>query len=255
MNSSNLLSSLRQHPLILPVYLPTFLVSLAGGILTPVLPLFLRDFGMGYGVVGLVLSGQAIGMLVCDLPGGMILRRLGQRQAMILGFSLFALSTTGLFWARSIPEVFFYRLLSGAGFSVLAVARHSYITDSAMLGVRGRAVALFGGVNRIGSFSGPVIGGLIASAFSLRVPLLFSGALIGLALIVVFFFLPQTPLTTNQVKGSLKSYFRELVVVARNNNRVLATVGVGLLFAQMVRTGRGVIVPLYGADVLGSDVV
>ena len=73
-------TSIRNHPLIFPVYLPTFLISLAGGILTPVLPLFLRDFDVGYGLVGLVLSGQAIGMLVADIPSGMVLRWLGQRS-------------------------------------------------------------------------------------------------------------------------------------------------------------------------------
>ena len=66
--SLNKAETLRQHPLILPVYLPTFLISLAGGIMTPVLPLYLREFEVGYGLVGLVLSGQAIGMLISDIP-------------------------------------------------------------------------------------------------------------------------------------------------------------------------------------------
>ena len=73
------ISALRQHPLILPVYLPTFLISLAGGIMIPVLPLYLREFEVGYGLVGLVLSGQALGMLIGDIPSGMAMRWMGQR--------------------------------------------------------------------------------------------------------------------------------------------------------------------------------
>jgi MFS family permease len=245
---------IRQHPLILPVYLPTFLMSLAGGILTPVLPLYLRDFGAGYGLVGLVLSGQAIGMLVSDIPSGMILRRLGQRRAMILGFSIVTLSTIALFWTRSTPEVLLYRLVSGVGFSILGVARHAYIAENAAIGIRGRAVALFGGINRIGRFSGPALGGIIGSALSLRVPFLFAGGLIGLALVIVIIVVPRTALTTLRERSSLKSYIDELVVTARNQYHILTTVGIGQLFAQMVRTGRGVFIPLYGADVLGLNV-
>lgn len=246
--------NLRQHPLILPIYLPTFLISLAGGILTPVLPLFLRDFGADYGLVGLVLSGQAIGMLVSDVPSGMVLRRLGQRRAMIAGLGLVFLSTMVLFWSRSVPEVLFFRVMSGVGFAVLGVARHAYIAENATIGIRGRAVALFGGVNRIGRFSGPALGGIIGSAFSLRVPFLFTGGLVGLALVIVVIVLPRTELTTNQDMRSFLSYLDELATIARDHKRTLTTVGIGVLFAQMVRTGRDVLIPLYGADVLGLDV-
>lgn len=246
--------NLHKHPLILPVYLPTFLMSLAGGILTPVLPLYLRGFGANYGLVGLVLSAQAIGMLISDLPSGMALRKLGQRRAMIVGFITLAFSTLALFWTRSTPEVFLCRLLSGMGFSILGVARHAYIAENAALEIRGRAVALFGGVNRIGRFSGPALGGLIGSALSLRVPFLFAGGLIGLALIVVLFKMPQTPVSQTRLDHALKPYLRELWATAGSHYRVLTTVGAGLLFAQMVRTGRDILIPLYGADALGLGV-
>jgi len=229
-------------------------MSLASGILIPVLPLFLRDFGAGYGVVGVVLSGQAIGMLISDVPSSMVLRRLGQRRAMIAGFGVIVLSTLALFWSGSVLETFVYRLLSGAGFSILAVARHAYITENAAIGVRGRAVALFGGINRIGRFSGPAVGGLIGNAISLRAPFLLTGSIMALALIITFAMVPRTPGTNFRQKTALKSYANELITTARAHYRILTTVGVGALFAQMVRTGRGVMIPLYGADVLGLDV-
>ena len=175
------MAGLRQHPLILPVYLPTFMISLAGGILIPVLPLYLREFDVGYGLVGLVLSGQALGMLISDLPSGMAMRWLGQRRTMVIGLGLVALSTLALFWARSVPEALIYRIFSGIGFSIFGVSRHAYIAESAVISVRGRAVALFGGVNRIGRFSGPAIGGMIGSALSLRAPFLIAGGLMGVA--------------------------------------------------------------------------
>jgi len=247
-------SELRQHPLVLPVYLPTFLISLAGGILAPVLPLYLREFDAGYGYVGLVLSGQAIGMLISDVPSGMAMRRLGQHRAMIIGLGIVALSTLALFWAHSIPEALGLRILSGMGFSIFGVSRHAYIAENAVITVRGRAVALFGGINRIGRFSGPAIGGMIGAAFSLRVPFLLTGILMFLALILVFVMVPRTPATQNREQNPLPTYIQGLWSTAKQQYRILATVGTGQLFAQMVRTGRDVLIPLYGADVLGLSV-
>jgi len=133
---NNKTAALRLHPLIFPVYLPTFLISLAGGIMAPILPLYLREFEVGYGLIGLVLSGQAIGMLITDIPSGMIMRWLGQRRAMIMGLGLVAISTLALFWARSIPEAFAYRILSGVGFSIFGVSRHAYIAENAVNALR-----------------------------------------------------------------------------------------------------------------------
>ncbi|MFC1996714.1 MFS transporter [Chloroflexota bacterium] len=252
--STNKTATLRQHPLILPVYLPTFLISLAGGILIPVLPLYLREFDVGYGLVGLVLAGQALGMLIADIPSGMVMRRLGQRRAMIVGLGFVALSTLALFWARSVPEALLYRILSGVGFSIFGVSRHAYIAESAVIGVRGRAVALFGGVNRIGRFSGPAIGGMIGSAISLRAPILITGGLLTVAFLFVILMVPRTHATQIREQGSLKTYVRQLWSTAKDQYRILTTVGAGQLFAQMVRTGRDVLVPLYGSDILGLDV-
>jgi MFS family permease len=251
---NNKTAALRLHPLIFPVYLPTFLISLAGGIMAPILPLYLREFEVGYGLIGLVLSGQAIGMLITDIPSGMIMRWLGQRRAMIVGLGLVALSTLALLWARSIPEALIYRILSGVGFSIFGVSRHAYIAENAVISVRGRAVALFGGINRIGRFSGPAIGGMIGSALSLGAPFLVAGALLSLALLLVFWMVPRTKATQDRAQQSLRTYVHELWTTAKNQYRILTTVGLGQLFAQMVRTGRDVLIPLYGADVLGLDV-
>jgi MFS family permease len=42
--------------------------------------------------------------------------------------------------------------------------------------------------------------------------------------------------------------------VIRGHYKVLLSAGVGQLFAQMIRSGRNIVVPLYGADVLGLDI-
>jgi MFS family permease len=219
-----------------------------------VLPLYLREFDVGYGLVGLVLSGQALGMLISDLPSGIAMRWLGQRRTMVIGLGLVALSTLALFGTRSVPQALVLRILSGIGFSIFGVSRHAYIAESAVINVRGRAVALFGGVNRIGRFSGPAIGGLIGSALSLRAPFLIAGGLMGVAFFLVVWMVPRTDATQKREQQSLGAFVQQLWLVAKDQSRILTTVGAGQLFAQMVRTGRDVLIPLFGSDVLALDV-
>jgi len=243
---------LLRHPLILPFYLPAMLMAFSTGILAPVLPLYARGLGISYGLVGLVLSGDALGMLVGDVPAGVVVRRLGQKGAMLLGLGAIALSTGALFWARSVPQVVTYRLVAGLGFSLYSIARHAYIVEAARIGIRGRAIALLGGIMRIGRFVGPIVGGFFAARYGLRASfLLFAGACGG-ALLAVALFVPMAPARRQDPPPA--SHGGLLLQTLRARYGLLASAGAGQLFAQMIRAGRRVIIPLYGADAIGLDV-
>ncbi len=244
----------RHNPLILPLYVPAFFIAITWGIREPILPLYVREFGASYSLVGLVLSGEAIGMLMADLPSGIVMRWLGQKRTMMSGLVLTVLAVLALFWARSIFELLLFRILGGVGFSLYGVARHAYVAEQILLGQRGRSVALLGGIFRIGRFVGPAIGGFVATSFSLRTPFLAMALLSGIALLVVMLFLPASPSTDPVDLQNFKDYLKRLRTVVASNGRVLAPVGAGQMLAQMVRTGPRILFPLYGADILGLDV-
>lgn len=246
---------LRQAPsmvLLLALYLPALLVSFGEGMLGPVLPLYARSLDASYGLVGLVSAGAGLGMVLSDVPGGLLVRRLGQKRAMLLGLACSALSTAALFWAGSIYEVVLYRIFTGFGGALFAVARHAYVADAVRTGVRGRAIGLLGGVFRIGHFTGPALGGTIAKMWGLRFPFILVAASLAAALIAVIVFVPTPSRTATAAARKVRP--SSLGAMLRSRLRVLAPAGIGHLFAQMIRAGRGTIIPLYGADVLGLDV-
>ena len=253
MPRSNSIRSLWHNPLFLPFYLPSLLFAFCQGLLIPTLPLFVADFGASYGLVGVVLAGEAIGTLVGDVPAGLVLARLGKKRAMILGLSCATLSTAALFWAGSIPEVLVLRLLSGFGRASYGVSRHAYIADATSVDSRGRAIALVGGIFRLGLFAGPAVGGSLAAAYGLRAPFLLFGAACALAMIIVARSVRSDE--TDRQRGSLapRPHGTQLFATLKAHHRVLAAAGTGQFFAQMIRAGRKVIIPLYGADVIGLD--
>lgn len=242
------MKNLLQNPLIIPVYIPTFLLSFCRGIIIPILPLYAKSFDISYALVGVILAGEGIGSIVGDLPTSVIINKLGRKNAMILGVLMVAFSVLALFFAPSVLLVLLLRLLSGFGASIWNISRHAYITDVTSPHQRGRALAVFGGVNRIGTFLGPAAGGMLAAAYTLRTPFLAFGLVALLAAIIAALAIERSD---SPVTISPKGHLHHIASIFRTHYRILCTAGIGQLCAQTIRSGRTVIIPLYGADVLG----
>ncbi len=247
-------SRLRNHTLLLPIYLPAIFASLSLGITDPILPLLAQDLGANYTMIGIVVSGMTFGMLLTDLPGGIILSRLGERKTMMLGTLTASLAGFAMLWVDTVAEAILYRIILGIGFSIFALARHTYIAERVPVADRGRATAMFGGVARAARLTGPLIGGAVGAAISLKAPFAIIGGLWFFTFIAVLLFMPKTsPLQTAHVV-TVKEYTSQIGRTWRNNWRVLTSAGTGQLLAQLVRRGRSTLIPLFGANVIGLSV-
>jgi MFS family permease len=233
--------------LIFSVYLPGLCLSFCRGLLLPILPLYVRSFDASYSVVGVVLAAESVGTLVSDVPAGILLRKLGQKPVMLLGLGLAVLGTSALAFADTLLQVFLFHLVSGVGAALWHTSRHAYLAEVVPLGLLGRANSIMGGIGRMGSFFGPVLGGLVASGYGLRAPFLVCGAVGAVALIVVALWVTRGGTSADRRPSP------PLWALLKDHSRVLATAGTGQVFAQLIRTARGVIIPLYAADVIGLD--
>ena len=252
MTDSSLVRKITSHPLIIPLFLPAILFSIAEGFLIPTLPLYASELGFSYSMIGLVLAGESLGMLVADLPSGLLLRRLGEKNAMVIGFSLMASSTFALFWARSVPAFLLCRLLAGAGVSFYNVSRLAYIASEVPIINRGRVNAAFGGFKRIGAFIGPLVGGTVAVMYGLQAPfLLFAGVCI-VTLVIIVAYVTSSPVEKVSDDSPLMDV-SHIASVVKSHARILRTAGLGNFLVLMIRTAPAVIIPLYGANVLGLD--
>jgi len=238
-----------RHPLILYYYAPALLFGGAQALLLPVLPLYVDDFGVSYGVTGLVLACQGIGTMVGDLPSGALMGRWGSRAVMLTGLGLNVGAMLTLVFARVIWIVVISQVVAGVGMAMFAVAQHITLTSAVGLEQRGRASAVSGGMSRISNFAGPVIGGAVASALGLRAPfwLVIAGTLTAMALVARYL-----PDSGRQVSVGHAGVY--LLATLRAHRRVLMTAGLGVMLVTLVRRARNVILPLIGADVIGLDV-
>lgn len=243
-----------RNSLTLPVYVPTLILAFAGGLLIPIMPLYAASFDVSYGLIGLVLASQGLGTLVGDVPAGILLGRLGQRRSMLIGIGCKGLAMLAMGWAHAFPELVIYGLIAGVGGALWNISLHAYLTDIVPLDRRGRTIAVFGGIGRIGIFAGPLIGGTVAAGFGLRAPFFLSAALVLIAMTMPAFFVKDSAPDGSRRRIGWKGHTGHLVAVLREHRRVLLSAGSGQIFAQTIRSGRQIIVPLFAADVIGLDV-
>lgn len=235
----------------MPVYVPTLLLAFAEGLLLPTLPSYARSFDVSFGMAALVLAAAGIGTMLADVPAGMILGRLGLKPTMLIGAGINTVALFALGLASVFPELVAYRLIAGVGAAMWGLSRHAFITETIDPRQRGRAISVFGGINRVGTFSGPLIGGLVGEWFGLTTTFYLAGTLALIATILSAIFIEDTRVVTHaqhSVRWSL------VWLMIRENRGDLAAASVAQIGAQLIRSGRQAIIPFYGESVLGLNV-
>ncbi len=239
-----------RRQLALAVYVPTFFLAFGQGVILPTMPLYATEFEPSLSLVGIAVAALAFGTMLADIPAGMLLDRVGRRPMMLAGTVMVALSSVGLAVAQTFPELIVYRLAGGVGAACWGISRLAFMTDVVPPALRGRSLSTFGGLQRIGTFVGPVTGGLVASQFGLRASFVLAAALAVSATAISALFVPETraPATV-----AARQRWRTLGVAMRKQWKDVLGAGSAQIFAQMIRSGRQIIVPLYGAHVIGLD--
>lgn len=242
----------------LPIYLPTLVIRFCRGMLIPVLPIYAASFGVSASLVGLAVGMIGIGTIAGDVPAGIMVARYGVKRTMLIGMAGIALSMLLLAFTQSFALLLFFFFLTGIGTAMWGIAMHGFMAHGIATEQRGKSIALLGGTSRVGMFLGPVIGGTIATVYSESV--LF-GVFAVLAAVVLFFpfrFLqvddvkPEESKTDSKKHHGFQEQVRYLGRLLRGDAKVLSAAGIGQLFAQTIRSGRSIIIPLYG-DAIGLD--
>lgn len=229
----------------MPIYIPAFLLATGGGIVSPTLSIYVKSFKLSYTLTMLVLAVGVLG----NIPAGFFVERLGRKLSMLLGLAMIGVSTIGMGIAGNFAQLIGAQLLAGIGNAFWMLSRHAYMTDVIPIAQRGRAIALFGGVNRMGTFAGQF--GAIFLGTNLRLPFFVYAGIVLLNLVLCFFFIPHMPTTLSQPNAKRVPYFQRLRAVFVQHRRILTTAGLGQVCVQTLRRGAHLIIPLYGDEVVG----
>jgi MFS family permease len=234
--------------LVVPVYVPSLLMAVSQDALLVLLPLYVLELGLGPAFAALAVGLRGLGVLLFDVPAGILVARFGEKPVLVLGLVSVC---AGLVLLAAVPHVLAVvvaALLLGAGFAAWMLGRQSYIAATCETREIGRAIAVMAGVQRGGAFIGPALGGFIAYSAGFAAAFGF-GALCAVAAgLAVHRYVAKIAPQESDASG-LAGTARAL----REHKREFATAGVAALALQLMRGSRQVLIPLVGQAV-GLDV-
>jgi len=274
-----------RRSVLLSGFLPAALFAIGEGAIIPIIPIAADSLGASLAFAGFVAALILVGELIGDVPSGVVVGRIGERNAMI---GAAVVSVVGLLVCVVAPNAWLLALgvfLVGVSTAVFALARHAYMTTAIPLRIRARALSSLGGVFRFGFFVGPFLSagvvhltGTTQSAFWIHVVCCLAAAVVLLVLRdpatgVRGLRLPtrasrpdngSSPATTGAaappathpdepstdtgaqfVEREAHGLFRTI----RDNRAVLARLGSGAALIGALRAGRQVILPLWAVSV------
>lgn len=232
--------------LTLPIYVPSALIGVGMGAIIPLLALTARDLGASVAVAGLVVGMHSFGILLFDLPAGSLVGRMGERRSMVVAVCLIVVSLVGALLSTSVLTFAASVTLLGCAWAVFLLARQAYVTEVMPLERRGRALSTVGGVMRIGTFVGPLLGSAAVAIGGLDAVYLLFLALAagGLALL-----LGVSDPHAGSIPAPIVVPYRS---IAREHRRVFLAAGTATLVLGMLRVSRHAVLPLW-AEHIGLD--
>ncbi len=257
-STSSAEETVRWRRILIPAYGPTILVSIGQGAILPIVALSARDLGASVGTAAFVVALTGIGQLIGDLPAGALAARIGEQKALVAACLLDALALLGAFLSDSVALLGVAMLVTGLAGSVFSLARQAYLTETVPVRMRARALSTLGGTFRIGLFIGPFVGALLITAGGIGLGYAFA-ALMSLAAAILTVFLPDVTRDHRRAASQEGHGHRSVFAVLAEHQRVLATLGVGILALSAARAARQSIVPLWaqsqGIDAATTSII
>ncbi|WP_338892934.1 MFS transporter [Rhodococcus sovatensis] len=164
----------------------SFVIALGFGIVSPVLPQFATEFGVGVFAASAVISTFAMMRLLFAPASGSLVQKLGERPVYLSGLLIVALSTGACAFAQTYWQLLVFRGLGGIGSTMFSVSAFGLLIRMSPNHSRGRVSGLYATSFLMGSIGGPLLGGAVVG-LGLRAPFIIYAVALVIAAAVVFF--------------------------------------------------------------------
>lgn len=136
-----------------------FLINFSFMIVTPLLPLYLKDsFGADKNVIGIVLSGYTLTALFSRSIGGYLVDSLPRKMVLVVSWLAFSLLYAGYFVTTTLVLFAVIRTLHGVPFATTTVSNATVAIDVLHSSRRAEGIGYYGLSNNIATAIAPMAG-------------------------------------------------------------------------------------------------
>lgn len=239
------------------VVLVVFIVMAGAGLVLPILPLFARSFGVGYGAVGLLVSAYGFARLVFDLLAGPIVDRLGERVTAAGGLLVIAVGSALTGAAPGFAAAVVAWAAAGVGSAIALAALYTRLLRVVPTQQMARTLGIFYGAFNTGFVAGGAASGLVAERLGLAGPLLVNAAVVAVAAGLWLVLIPSGRPDRAPAAGAAAPAGDGRGRLARllRTPGLVPVVVTNFAYLWMVAVVFDTLVPLFGSDVLGMSTV
>jgi len=208
-----------------------FLVGTGVGSVLPILPLFLRERGSSYAMVGIVVGANLVAQFIGQYPAGRLSDRLGRAPLMIGGLLVAGAAIAAFALPLSLGWLIGLRFIQGLGAAAFRPGSRAVVADLVPEAERGIAYGWLSGADMGGLIFGPALGGLLA-AFGRVTVFEATGLAMLLAAVVVAFALDPRRLSLTAERTTTPAPSGDMLRAgaAAVRGLVMVSVGIGFLY-------------------------
>jgi len=225
-------------------------VMLGYGIIMPIIPFYIEKMGASGWELGLLTASSAMMQMIFAPIWGSLSDRAGRKPVLLIGVMGYGITMLLFGLATQLWMLFFARVLNGILSSATLPTSMAFISDNTPEKERGSGMGKLGAAVGVGIVLGPGLGGALAS-ISLATPFFVASGLCLVALLLVWFLLPESlPIESRQVRGVKSEYLQAGIL----RQVLLGPTGILMLLILVVSFGMSSfqgILGLYALDKFG----
>ena len=168
-----------------------FSSTLGIGIVSPLLPLYLREMGASGVGLGVIYAAYFISNSVCVPIAGRLSDRKGRKLFLVVGLLAYSIISLGYVWSTTVGHLALVRLVHGVAGAVTIPIAMAYLGDLSPEGEEGKWMGYANAAFFSGFGFGPFMGGIVTEHFGMTVAFLSMSGLNLLAFLIALFFLPE----------------------------------------------------------------
>jgi len=241
---------LRAYPRAFKVLFASALIeNTAFGLIIPFLVLYMKnDIKIGEVLIGVVLMGYTLSGIPAMILGGILADKIGRRFVLLTSLGLMSLAILMYFFAFDFYSLFAIALIDSFVGTMYMPAANAMVADVIPSEQRPKAFSMLRIGWNVGIVFGPVAGGIIVAASSMKILFVFGAAILFCAFIMNLLFIPETkPKDTGETIT-----FRKVLAVASDKPFFFLcalTCVFWFFFSQWMS-----VLPIYSTETLGIKV-
>jgi MFS family permease len=190
----------------------TFLEAVLFSAISPLLPYFVKEFGLSNTGAGLLAAACPIGVLVAALPSIAVVRAVGKKGIVVVSLVLLCLSSAAFALAEVAAALFVARLLQGVGSAFAYTGALAWLTQAMEGRQKAETIGIAFSASFLGTLLGPLVGAFAASTGLTPAFLVIAALTGGLAALAAL--IPSPAASGSQRTTSFRGLGQRPVIVA-----------------------------------------